>query len=153
MPVPVAVSPPQDCHVIPVSMPVGSPPSAISAGFTCPKPTADVPHAEATPSVGAVPAVPPCPAVVVDVEVDPTVEPGAEVDVCARAVVVVVVPFCADGDGGLEHADASTATPTTPTVPTNTRIGLTLSPDPAQLRPHRPVVRTPVRQDLAVHRL
>jgi len=116
--------------VIPVSMPVGSPPSEISAGFTCPKPTADAPHAEATPSVGDVPAVPPCPAVVVDVEEGAVVEPGVEVEVCTRAVVVVV-RLCADGDGALEHADASTADPTIPAVPTNTRIRLTGSPDPA----------------------
>jgi hypothetical protein len=79
------------------------------------------------------------------------------VDVCAPevVVVVVVVPFCADGDGDgvSEHADASTATPITPAVPTSIRIRVTRSSDPAQFRSHRPMVRTPVRQDLAAHRL
>ena len=40
---------------MPDRIPVGSPPSEISVGRTCPKPTPPVPKAPATPSVGAAP--------------------------------------------------------------------------------------------------
>src|SRR6516164_9570957 len=102
---------------MPASTPVGSPPSEISAVCTRPKPTADAPHAEATPSVGDGPTGPPRPAVVGVEEVAP-VEPGVEVDVGARLGVAVGL-FCAGGDGLSEHADATSASPTTPEEPSS----------------------------------
>jgi len=55
VPVPVAWLPPHDRQVIPVMVPVGSPPSEMSTGFTRPKPVPAGPKAPARPRVGRTP--------------------------------------------------------------------------------------------------
>ncbi len=118
VPVPVAVAPPHDCQMIPLSTPVGSPPSEISDGRTCPKPATDGPtraHAAAIPNVGPEAAA----AEVVDVPDTVDVE-VVEPVWCWRGgiltrTVVVVPPEPEPVDGELEHA-----APTMPAAPTNT---------------------------------
>jgi hypothetical protein len=81
LPVPVASGPPHDCQLIPVTVPVGSPPSEIAAGSTCPKPTPDGPKAPDAPSAG---------------ELLPPPRPDEPVVGAVFGIVVVVVPGTED---------------------------------------------------------
>ena len=118
---------------MPATMPVGSPPSEMTAGSTCPKPTPDAPKAPDTPNVGDPfdPFAPPGPdeavvgvveagAAVVEVVLECTAD--VEVVLVCTADVVAVLPACAvGGDTSLEQADS--ASPEAPaTQPPVTRI-------------------------------
>jgi hypothetical protein len=106
--------------MIPLKMPVGSPPSEIADGRTCPKPATDGPtraHAAAIPSVGAdagaAEVVVVVPRTVVDV-----VEPVSWCRGGTRTVVVVTFVL-ADGDGELEHAAPMTPATANPATTAN----------------------------------
>ena len=157
---------------MPLMIPVGSPPSEISVGRTCPKPTAAAPKAPATPRVGAAVEA----AVLVVVEA-----PVVVVEAARRAPVVDVVDAgtrgaarrgARRGSGGRRRAGAAARTGrhSAPEGDHETgrqtetrarRLMPPLSPGLGghvrqvprrahlQLGPHRPVVRPGVGQHLA----